>query len=97
MIEESPEPIGPPAKVATNENQLASVAELPKRKKYAMYETITEDHLGPYLNISCYPITVTAENDMVRSMYCKCIRVHFCLTHHICVLAGIGVRYIDLG
>ena len=53
-----------PAKVAENASQLASVAELPKPKKYARYETLTEENLTPYHEISCFPITVNAENDM---------------------------------
>ena len=56
---------GPPAREATNASQLASVAELPKAKKYAIYETLSEDNLEPFLKVSCYPITVKAEDDMV--------------------------------
>jgi len=56
---------GPPARDATNASQLASIAELPKAKKYAFYETLTEDNLDPFLKVSCYPITVKAEDDMV--------------------------------
>ncbi len=57
---------GPPARVAVNSSQLASLAELPKIKKYAIYESLTEDNIEPYLQVSCYPITVKAEDDMVN-------------------------------
>jgi hypothetical protein len=54
-----------PFKVAQTGDQFSSLAELPKLKKFAIYETLTETNLEPYLRVSCYPITVTAENDMV--------------------------------
>lgn len=56
---------GPPARVATNDSQLSSIAELSKAKKYAMYEDLSEDYLEPYFKVSCFPITVRAEDDMV--------------------------------
>ena len=54
-----------PVRMATTKEQWNSLAELPKRQKYALYEAIMEDNLSSYHNISCYPITVNAENDMV--------------------------------
>ena len=62
-MEESPEP---PVRKAENESQLGSLAQLPKMKKYAIFETLNEGHYEPYHKVSCYPITVDAENDMVR-------------------------------
>ena len=56
-----------PVLVASTTNQLASLAELKKSKKYGIYETITEDDLSAYHKISCQPITVNAENGMVIS------------------------------
>ena len=56
--------IRPPATVAVTENQLSSWAELPKRKRYALYEQLTEDNLEPYHKVSCRPITKRAEDDM---------------------------------
>jgi hypothetical protein len=61
------EDIQPPVRQATNPSQLGSLAELPKRKKYAIFETLTEDHCEPYHDVSCFPITVKAEDDMVCS------------------------------
>jgi peptide-methionine (R)-S-oxide reductase len=54
----------PPANEATTENQLNSIAELSKWKKFALYENVTEDNLQMYHNISCRPITKRAEDDM---------------------------------
>jgi peptide-methionine (R)-S-oxide reductase len=50
--------------VATTADQLASLAEWSKAKKYARYELITEENLTSYHHISCRPITKTAEDDM---------------------------------
>lgn len=41
-----------------------SIAYLPKRKKYPLYEEITVDNLHIYHQVSCYPITKIAEDDM---------------------------------
>lgn len=57
---------GPPVRKAENESQLGSLTQLPKMKKYAIFETLNEGHYEPYHQVSCYPITVDAENDMVR-------------------------------
>lgn len=54
----------PPAKEAVTEAQKASIAELPKSKKYALYEQVTEDNLTYYHQISCRPITKKAEDDL---------------------------------
>jgi peptide-methionine (R)-S-oxide reductase len=54
----------PPASVATTDDQKASLAELPQSKKYAMYETLSEDNLGVFHKVSCRPITKKAEDDM---------------------------------
>lgn len=54
-----------PVRVATTKEQRDSLAELPKAKRYALYESITEEDLSSYHNISCQPITINAENDMV--------------------------------
>jgi hypothetical protein len=62
------EELQPPARRATNQSQLESIAELPKRKKYTIFETLTEDFYEPYHRVSCFPITVKAEDDMVSSM-----------------------------
>lgn len=56
-----------PVRVATTKEQWNSLAELPKPKRYALYESITEEDLSSYHNISCRPITVNAENDMVTT------------------------------
>ena len=50
-----------PATVARNESQLQSLAE--KFKKYAIYERSEGSH-DVYHQISCKPITKTAETDM---------------------------------
>lgn len=64
---ESCEP-GPPDCLATNVSQLASIAELPKARKYCMYEELSEDYLEPYFKVSCFPITIKAEDDMVYKL-----------------------------
>eukprot|EP01038_Epipyxis_sp_PR26KG_P011353 gene11353-15224_t len=56
--------INPPATIAVSDNQKASTSENPKRIKYPIYESITEENLTGYHKISCKPITITAENDM---------------------------------
>lgn len=53
-----------PATIAITDHQKASLAELPKQRKYAYYEEVTEDKLTNYHRISCRPITKNAENDM---------------------------------
>jgi peptide-methionine (R)-S-oxide reductase len=54
----------PPCTKAETSNQLRSIAELPRQRKYALYEDIREDNLEQYFNISCKPITKRAEDDM---------------------------------
>jgi peptide-methionine (R)-S-oxide reductase len=54
----------PPAIKASTENQFKSLSELPKKKKYALYEQLNLDNLSIYHKVSCRPITVKAENDM---------------------------------
>lgn len=59
-----------PTEKATTENQLSSLAELPKWKKYPLYEALAVDFynnnsdLSTYHNVSCKPITKNAEDDM---------------------------------
>ncbi len=60
----SEEDLVPPAKEATTAEQFSSIAELPKEKKYSLYERITEEDLINYHRISCRPITKKAEDDM---------------------------------
>ena len=54
----------PPASIAITAEQKHSIAELPKQKKYALYEVITLDDRRNYYAISCRPITKKAEDDM---------------------------------
>lgn len=54
----------PCALVAVTLEQRSSLAELPKRKKYCLYEGITTENASNYHKISCRPITRTAEDDM---------------------------------
>ena len=54
----------PPATIAITPTQLASIAELPKTKRFALYEQVSEDDLRHYHAISCRPITKRAEDDM---------------------------------
>ncbi|RYY82016.1 hypothetical protein EON63_14225 [archaeon] len=55
----------PPDKFATNENQLASIAELPNTTKYPLYEEVCfTGKLDNYFKVSCYPITKKAEDDL---------------------------------
>lgn len=42
----------------------ASLAELSKSKKYALYEDITLENRANFHNISCFPISHVAEDDM---------------------------------
>lgn len=57
--------IRPPATHAITPNQLASIAELPRTKKFAKYEEVCrEGKLEHYFAISCRPITKKAEDDM---------------------------------
>lgn len=56
--------IFPPALFAKSENQKKSLAELPKPRKYCKYNDITTDNRKNYHDISCRPITKTAEDDM---------------------------------
>jgi hypothetical protein len=53
-----------PALSATSSSQRASLAELPKHKKFAHYERVTLHYKEPYFQISCRPITKSAEDDM---------------------------------
>jgi peptide-methionine (R)-S-oxide reductase len=41
-----------------------SIANLPRQKKYPLYETITLENLENYHKVSCYPISQIAEDDM---------------------------------
>jgi peptide-methionine (R)-S-oxide reductase len=54
----------PPASFATTDDQKASLAELHQSKKYALYETLSEDNLDVFHKVSCRPITKKAEDDM---------------------------------
>jgi peptide-methionine (R)-S-oxide reductase len=60
----SDESIRAPATIAISPNQLASIAELSKTKRYALYEDVCRGNLQPYFDISCRPITKKAEDDM---------------------------------
>ena len=53
-----------PYEEAITTGQMKSIAELSKSKRYCLYESITEDDLTNYHNISCRPITTRAETDM---------------------------------
>ena len=53
----------PPSVHAENESQLRSLAELPRNKKYAIYEESEGSH-EVFHQISCFPITKKAEDDM---------------------------------
>ena len=61
MIEEE---ILPVAIKAKTEDQLKSIAELNKNKRFSLYENITIDNRTNYHLISCRPITKRAEDDM---------------------------------
>ena len=52
-----------PSLLAENESQLISLAELPQTKKYAVYEQ-SEGRHNVFHQISCFPITKRAEDDM---------------------------------
>jgi peptide-methionine (R)-S-oxide reductase len=41
-----------------------SIANLPRQKKYPLYEAISAENLENYHKISCYPISQVAEDDM---------------------------------
>ena len=53
-----------PVLFAVTEQQKKSIAELRKEKKYALYETVSQDNRHIYHNVSCRPITKKAEDDM---------------------------------
>jgi hypothetical protein len=92
------EPPTPPVKRATTADQLASIAELPKLRKYAIFELLSENNYAPYHQVSCYPITVTAENDMVgcKTMFMLGNFVVITLTPNT-IVAGIAVGYNNVG
>lgn len=56
--------VEPPALTAVTASQKRSIAELPRHKKYALYETVTLENKKAFFNISCRPITKAAEDDM---------------------------------
>lgn len=71
------EPASAPCRTPTNASQLASLAYLPRRKKWALYSDIAESPDNYFLT-SCYPITVQAEDDLellsdvyTYESYCK--------------------------
>lgn len=53
-----------PADATESEGQKKSLAELPRLRKFARYEKVSEEVLVNYHSISCKPITKNAENDM---------------------------------
>jgi peptide-methionine (R)-S-oxide reductase len=53
----------PPAQIAENASQLASLAELRQSKKWALFER-SEGDRSVYHQVSCRPITKKAEDDM---------------------------------
>ena len=58
------EEVLPVAIKAITSDQLKSIAELPKIKRYSLYESITIENRSNYHYISCRPITKRAEDDM---------------------------------
>ena len=56
-------PCNLPATSATNASQRASLAELPKLRRLALYEDANENR-SIYHDVSCKPITEKAEADM---------------------------------
>lgn len=56
--------IRPPALIAETQEQKSSLSELPKMRKYALYNSINEENLSNYHAVSCRPITKKAEDDM---------------------------------
>lgn len=56
--------VRPPCKEAVTEHQKSSLAELPNRRKYSLYEDINLYNRTRYFEISTYPITKKAEDDM---------------------------------
>lgn len=54
----------PPFKEAVTSQQRQSIAEFTRRKKYALYENVTLENRSTYFNVSTYPITKKAEDDM---------------------------------
>ena len=49
---------------AVSDDQLASLAQLPRREKLALYEYVSTDAPENYHRVSCRPITRAAEDDM---------------------------------
>ena len=56
--------VGDEINIMASNSPQKSLAELPKWKKYALYEVISEENRENYHKISCYPITNVAEDDM---------------------------------
>ena len=55
----------PPCVDAENEEQRASLAELPRARRWARYAEIEADgDRSNYFRVSCYPITKKAEDDL---------------------------------
>ena len=54
----------PRALVATTPDQLRSLAERPRTRRFASYEACDLENRAPYFAASCRPITVRAEDDM---------------------------------
>lgn len=52
------------ATVAVTPQQKNSLAELPVRKKHALYEGVSLENRSVYHQVSCRPITKAAEDDM---------------------------------
>ena len=49
---------------AVTAQQRQSLAELPRRKKYALYESVSLEDRSVFHKVSCRPITKAAEDDM---------------------------------
>ena len=56
-------PAHAPCEIAENESQKGSLAELPQSKRWPIYERSEGSH-EVYHQVSCYPITKRAEDDM---------------------------------
>lgn len=69
----------PPCTIAENCSQQSSLAELHQKLKWPRYETVDVDKdRSVYFSVSCFPITVRAEDDMellselfTNENYCK--------------------------
>lgn len=49
---------------ATNDSQRASLANQKRRVKWPRFEEIGGGELKSYFEVSCFPITIAAEDDM---------------------------------